>query len=133
MEAGKLVLENLPFDLRELLNDLVHLLGGRAREKNLPLELRIDENLPWALMGDPVRVRQVLVNLVSNAIKFTDSGHVLISVEVLGRRNDSARIRLAVEDTGVGINPEDLPLVYEPYMQLGQHFQRPAAPVPAWV
>ncbi|ONF45015.1 hybrid sensor histidine kinase/response regulator [Marinobacter lutaoensis] len=124
MEAGKLVLENLPFDLRELLNDLVHLLGGRAREKNLPLELRIDENLPWALMGDPVRVRQVLVNLVSNAIKFTDSGHVLISVEVLGRRNDSARIRLAVEDTGVGINPEDLPLVYEPYMQLGQHFQR---------
>ena len=124
MEAGKLVLEELPFDLRETLNDLVHMLGSRAREKGLALELRIDENLPWALSGDPVRIRQILLNLVSNAIKFTDSGHVLISIEVLGRRDDKARIRLAVEDTGVGINPEDIPLVYEPYVQLGQRFQR---------
>lgn len=124
MEAGKLVLEEIPFDLRETLNDLVHMLGSRAREKGLALELRIDENLPWALKGDPVRIRQILLNLVSNAIKFTDSGHVLISIEVLGRRDDKARLRLAVEDTGVGINPEDIPLVYEPYVQLGQQFQR---------
>ncbi len=124
MEAGKLVLDEIPFDLRETLNDLVHMLGSRAREKGLALELRVDENLPWALKGDPVRIRQVLLNLVSNAIKFTDSGHVLISIEVLGRRDEKARIRLAVEDTGVGINPEDIPLVYEPYVQLGQQFQR---------
>ncbi|SFM89011.1 Signal transduction histidine kinase [Marinobacter pelagius] len=124
MEAGKLVLEEIPFDLRETLNDLVHMLGSRAREKGLALELRIDENLPWALKGDPVRIRQILLNLVSNAIKFTDSGHVLISIEVLGRRDEKARLRLAVEDTGVGINPEDIPLVYEPYVQLGQQFQR---------
>ncbi|TNE97005.1 MAG: response regulator, partial [Gammaproteobacteria bacterium] len=124
MEAGKLVLDELPFDLRETLNDLVHMLGTRAREKGLALELRIDENLPWALKGDPVRIRQILLNLTANAIKFTDSGHVLISIEVLGRRDDNARIRIAVEDTGVGINPEDVPLVYEPYVQLGQQFQR---------
>jgi len=124
MEAQKLVLENIPFDLRETLNDLVHMLGARAREKGLALELRIDEELPWALRGDPVRVRQVLLNLVSNAIKFTDSGHVLISIEVLGRRDEKVRLRLAVEDTGIGINPEDIPLVYEPYVQLGQRFQR---------
>ncbi|AZT84560.1 response regulator [Marinobacter sp. NP-4(2019)] len=124
MEAGKLVLEDLPFDLRETLNDLVHMLGTRAREKGLALELRVDENLPWALRGDPVRVRQILLNLTSNAIKFTDSGHVLISVEVLGRRDNLVRLRLAVEDTGIGISPEDLPLVYEPYVQLGQNFQR---------
>ncbi|WP_417501098.1 response regulator [Marinobacter sp.] len=124
MEAQKLVLEKIPFDLRETLNDLVHMLGGRAREKGLALELRIEEELPWALRGDPVRIRQVLINLVSNAIKFTDSGHVLISIEVLGRRDDKVRLRLAVEDTGVGINPEDVPLVYEPYVQLGQRFQR---------
>jgi len=124
MEAQKLVLEHIPFDLRETLNDLVHILGGRAREKGLALELRIDENLPWALRGDPVRIRQVLLNLVSNAIKFTDSGHVLISIEVLGRRDEKVRLRLAVEDTGIGINPEDIPLVYEPYVQLGQRFQR---------
>ncbi|MBW0146855.1 response regulator [Marinobacter arenosus] len=124
MEAGKLVLDDIPFDLRETLNDLVHMLGSRAREKGLALELRIDEDLPWALKGDPVRIRQILLNLTSNAIKFTDSGHVLISIEVLGRRDDQARLRLAVEDTGVGINPEDIPLVYEPYVQLGQRFQR---------
>jgi len=124
MEAEKLVLEDIPFDLRETLNDLVHMLGDRAREKGLALELRIDEELPWALRGDPVRVRQVLLNLVSNAIKFTDSGHVLISIEVLGRRDEKVRLRLAVEDTGIGINPEDIPLVYEPYVQLGQRFQR---------
>ncbi len=124
MEAEKLVLEDIPFDLRETLNDLVHMLGDRAREKGLALELRIDEELPWALRGDPVRIRQVLLNLVSNAIKFTDSGHVLISIEVLGRRDEKVRLRLAVEDTGIGINPEDIPLVYEPYVQLGQRFQR---------
>ncbi|WP_372971146.1 response regulator [Marinobacter sp.] len=124
MEAGKLVLEDIPFDLRDTLNDLVHMLGARAREKGLALELRIDENLPWALRGDPARLRQVLLNLTSNAIKFTDSGHVLISIEVLGRRDENVRLRIAVEDTGVGINPEDIPLVYEPYVQLGQRFQR---------
>ncbi|WP_336367071.1 response regulator [Marinobacter sp. C2H3] len=124
MEAGKLMLENVPFDLRETLNDLVHMLGGRARERGLALELRIDENLPWALEGDPVRIRQILLNLVSNAIKFTDSGHVLVSVELLGRKENQARLRLSVEDTGVGISAEDIPLVYEPYVQLGQQFQR---------
>lgn len=124
MEAGKLELEAIPFDLRETLNDLIHMLGSRAREKGLALEMRVDENLPWALTGDPVRIRQVLLNLLSNAIKFTDSGHVLISIEVLGRKEGIVRLRLAVEDTGVGINPEDIPLVYEPYVQLGQRFQR---------
>ncbi|MBY6033570.1 response regulator [Marinobacter daepoensis] len=124
MEAGKLELETIPFDLRETLNDLIHMLGSRAREKGLALEVRVDENLPWALTGDPVRIRQVLLNLLSNAIKFTDSGHVLISIEVLGRREGNVRLRLAVEDTGVGINPEDIPLVFEPYVQLGQQFQR---------
>lgn len=120
MEAGKLELEAIPFDLRETLNDLIHMLGSRAREKGLALEVRVDENLPWALTGgDPVRIRQVLLNLLSNAIKFTDSGHVLISIEVLGRKEGKVRLRLAVEDTGgVGINPEDIPLVYEPMFSL---------------
>ncbi len=86
--------------------------------------MRVDEDLPWALVGDPIRTRQILLNLLSNAIKFTDSGHVLISIEVLGRKEGRVRLRLAVEDTGIGINPEDIPLMYEPYVQLGQRFQR---------
>ncbi|MEX0606067.1 MAG: response regulator [Marinobacter sp.] len=124
MEAGKLVLDTIPFDLRETLNDLVTMLGGRAREKGLALELRVDENLPFALRGDPVRLRQILLNLASNAIKFTDSGHVLVSIEVMGRDGEDVHLRISVEDTGVGINADDLPLVYEPYVQLGKRFQR---------
>ncbi|WP_341352848.1 response regulator [Marinobacter halodurans] len=124
MEAGKLVLEDIPFDLRDTLNDLVVMLGERAREKGLALELRVDENLPNALRGDPIRLRQILLNLTSNAIKFTDSGHVLVNLEVLGHKNERIQIRIAVEDTGVGIHAEDLPLVYEPYVQLGQRFRR---------
>ncbi|WP_317848685.1 response regulator [Marinobacter sp. R17] len=124
MEAGKLVLEDIPFDLRDTLNDLVVMLGERAREKGLALELRVDENLPSALRGDPIRLRQILLNLTSNAIKFTDSGHVLVNLEVLGHKDDRIQLRIAVEDTGVGIHAEDLPLVYEPYVQLGQRFRR---------
>ncbi|MBZ2168447.1 response regulator [Marinobacter sp. F4216] len=124
IEAGKMVLEDIPFDLRDTLNDIVQMLGPRAREKGLALELRVDETLPWALKGDPVRIRQILLNLTSNALKFTDSGHVLISIEVLNRRDAMVRLRLSVEDTGIGINPSDIPLVCEPYVQLNQRFQR---------
>nr|WP_242634336.1 response regulator [Marinobacter salicampi] len=124
IEAGKLVLDSIPFDPRATLDDLVTMLGNRAREKGLALELRVDEALPPALRGDPVRLRQILLNLVSNAIKFTDAGHVLVSIEVLRREGNSAQLRISVEDTGIGISAEELPLVYEPYVQFGQRFQR---------
>ncbi|GHD54129.1 Signal transduction histidine kinase [Marinobacter persicus] len=125
IEAGKLELEDAPFDLRDILNDLVHMLGSRAREKGLELDVRVDGNLPWELAGDPVRIRQVLLNLLSNAIKFTDSGHVLISVEVLARKDGQVRLRLSVEDTGIGIHPEDIERIYEPHVQLNQRFSQP--------
>jgi len=124
IEAGKMELDEVPLDLREILNDLIYMLGNRARDKGLALEVRIDEDLPWALVGDPVRIRQLMLNLLSNAIKFTDSGHVLVAAEVLGRQDGKVRLRLAVEDTGVGISPENIPLVYEPYVQLGQEVYR---------
>ncbi|MFW5823620.1 MAG: histidine kinase dimerization/phospho-acceptor domain-containing protein [Marinobacter sp.] len=79
IEAGKLELDEIPFDLRATLNDVVSMLGPRARDKGLALELRIDENLPDQVVGDPIRIRQILLNLTSNAILYTDSGHVLIS------------------------------------------------------
>ena len=126
MEAGKLSLEQIAFDIRDTLNDVMLMLGPKAREKGLAFELRIDETLPAALLGDPARLRQVLLNLVANAIKFTDSGHVLVSIEVLGRQQDKLNVRLAVEDTGIGIAREDLPLIYEPYVQLAPRFRRPA-------
>lgn len=124
IEAGKLELDAIEFDLRETLNDLVSMLGPRARDKGLALELRIDENLPEHLVGDPIRVRQVLLNLTSNAIRYTDSGHVLISAELLGRKDGNAQLRLSVEDTGIGIGPDNLPLIFEPYVQFDSRIRR---------
>ncbi len=125
MEAGKLELEEIPFDIRDTLNDVMVMLGSRAREKGLALEMRVDDDLPKALVGDPVRLRQMLVNLVSNAIKFTESGHVMISAEALRRENSNILLRLSVEDTGIGISDEELPLIYEPYVQFGPHARKP--------
>ncbi|NWO06130.1 MAG: response regulator [Alteromonadaceae bacterium] len=125
IEAGKMELEDVPFDLRDTLNDLVHMLGGRAREKGLELDVRVDETLPWELAGDPVRIRQVLLNLLSNAIKYTDSGHVLIGVEVLSRKGGQVRLRLSVEDTGIGIAPDDIERIYQPHVQLNHRFSQP--------
>lgn len=124
IEAGKLELDAIEFDLRETLNDLVNMLGPRARDKGLALELRVDENLPAQLVGDPIRIRQVLLNLTSNAIRYTDSGHVLISAELLGRKDGNAQLRLSVEDTGIGIRAENLPLIFQPYVQFDARNRR---------
>lgn len=123
VEAGKLDLAQAPVNLRDTLNDVAHMLGTRAREKGLALEVRIDETLPWAVTGDPVRLRQIMLNLLSNAIKFTDSGHVLMSIEVLGRDGDQVRLRLSVEDTGIGISPDNIQHIYDPYVTFGNRAQ----------
>ena len=102
IEAGKLETEQLDFDLYQTVEDVVQLLAPRAHTKNLELACRIDERLPQALRGDPYRVRQVLTNLVGNALKFTDSGEVLVDVLM----QDAQTLRFSVHDTGIGIKPE---------------------------
>jgi len=124
IEAGKLELDEIPFDLRETLHDLISMLGPRAREKGLALELRVDDSLPAQVVGDPIRIRQILLNLTSNAIIYTDSGHVLISAEVLGRKGGRSQLRLSVEDTGTGISAENLALIFEPYVQFDARARR---------
>jgi two-component system sensor histidine kinase/response regulator len=106
IEAGKLVLESLDFDLRILIEDLLDLLGLRAFEKSLELVCSIDPRVPTLLQGDPGRLRQVLINLLNNAIKFTQKGMVLLRIEVESKVGNIVRIRFEVRDTGIGI-PED--------------------------
>jgi signal transduction histidine kinase/CheY-like chemotaxis protein/integral membrane sensor domain MASE1 len=103
IEAGKLMIESAPFDLQTVVGDVTDLLAPRAAEKGIELALRWAPDTPCALTGDGVRVRQVLLNLAGNAVKFTSQGHVLIQVACLERTADSALIRVAVEDTGIGI------------------------------
>jgi signal transduction histidine kinase/CheY-like chemotaxis protein len=103
IESGKLSLENIEFDLEELLSDTLSLFTSKALEKDLRLHISMDGGVPRRILGDPTRLKQVLMNLLSNALKFTQEGHVLLSV---GRRYDpqkGARLIFSVSDSGIGI------------------------------
>jgi len=106
IEAGKLNIELIPFDLREIVNELITLHTMTAEEKVIQLYADIDEQLPQVLIGDPTRIRQILANLISNALKFTEKGHVLVKISVVSSDDKNADIRMEVEDTGVGIREE---------------------------
>jgi signal transduction histidine kinase/CheY-like chemotaxis protein len=103
IEAGKLSLEEIPFDLRELVNELVVLHSLKAEQKGVELNSEIGEHVPDMIMGDPTRMRQILVNLITNALKFTSEGEVSISVRVQDRAEDNVSLRIEVSDTGIGI------------------------------
>ena len=103
IEAGKLGIEHIPFHLRDMLFDSVKGLSPIAFKKGLELILHISPSVPDKVVGDPVRVRQLILNLASNALKFTERGEVLITVKSVAQTGNSARLRFAVSDTGIGI------------------------------
>ncbi len=106
IEAGKLTLEPIPFDLRTAIKEVTNLLSIRAQERGIELIVRYVPDAPYRFIGDPGRIRQVLTNLVGNAIKFTEKGHVLINIECEKRTESQAELQISIEDTGIGI-PED--------------------------
>ncbi|HEY1303902.1 MAG TPA: response regulator [Vicinamibacterales bacterium] len=106
IEARRLTLERVPFMVRDTIEDSVKLLAPRADQKGLELSCRIAPDVPMVLMGDPGRLRQVLLNLVGNAVKFTDSGEVGVDISVAERTDDDVMLKCTVRDTGIGI-PED--------------------------
>lgn len=116
IEAGKLTLENIPFSLSKILTDVKDLMVQLAEDKGLNLEISAS-NLPPTLMGDPVRIRQILINLVGNAIKFTETGHVRIAADVLSTQENSITLRIEVIDTGIGISREQQEIVFESFCQ----------------
>ena len=103
IEAGKLSFENIAFDFKQIVKDIVILHSLKAEQQGVFLLQQVDESLPEFLMGDPTRLRQVIVNLVSNALKFTSQGEVKISVDVVNKETDSVDLKIAVIDTGIGI------------------------------
>jgi PAS domain S-box-containing protein len=113
IEAGRLTLEEAPVDLIELLEELRHLLWPRARARGLRLVMQLDPRVPDVVMGDPVRLRQVLVNLIANAIKFSGDGEVLVTIEP----DEGGHVRFAVADQGIGIDAETLGRLFEPFTQ----------------
>jgi len=117
IEAGKLEVENLDFDLRTTLEDMSDLLAMRAHEKSLEFTTLVEPQVPSLLRGDPGRLRQVLTNLVGNAIKFTDQGEVALNVSMEWEDEGTARLRFAVRDTGIGIPADKLEALFEPFTQ----------------
>ncbi|MEO1251596.1 MAG: response regulator [Pseudomonadota bacterium] len=116
IEAGKLELELSPFDLRASVEDVAALFASRAQEKKIELIVRFQPDLPSQLIGDGGRIRQVVANLVGNAIKFTSAGHILINVS--GKPGaDEAAIRVEVQDTGVGISGDKLEHIFDAFQQ----------------
>jgi len=117
IEAGKLELTLATFDLRELVGDTLRTLGVRAHQKGLELVSRVAPEVPALVVGDAARLRQVIVNLVGNAIKFTATGEVLVEVEAKGRDASGALLAFAVSDTGIGIPLEKQRLIFEAFAQ----------------
>ncbi len=117
IEAGKLELDSTNFDLREVLESSAQILALRAEEKGLELACWIDPTVPLGLRGDPSHLRQVLVNLLSNAVKFTAQGSVEVSVTEARKHAGARRLRFDVTDTGVGLNPETIRKLFQPFTQ----------------
>lgn len=117
IEAGKLQLENHEFELETLLCELAVILAGNQGQKEIEVAFDIDTALPGVLVGDSLRLQQVLINLAGNALKFTERGHVLLRIEELQRDNDSILLRISVVDTGIGIAQDQLSHIFEGFAQ----------------
>ncbi|WP_105900880.1 two-component sensor histidine kinase BarA [Vibrio gangliei] len=124
LEAGKLLLENIPFDLQDTLDEVVSLQAPSAHEKGLEITLNIDTNIPQAMVGDPLRIQQVLTNLVGNAIKFTERGNIDIVAELRSRQEKSIEVQFMVRDTGIGISERQQSQLFQAFSQADASISR---------
>jgi len=117
VEAGKLVLESNELDLAEVVEGSIELLAGQGSAKKLEIRAHVEPGVPASLRGDAGRLRQVLTNLIGNAIKFTDAGEILVTAKVERETAGAVVIRFTVSDTGIGIAPETASLLFSPFVQ----------------
>jgi two-component system, sensor histidine kinase and response regulator len=117
IEARKLELEEIDFDLRTTLENAADMLAVRAHAKGLELICHIKPDVPTALMGDPGRIRQIIVNLAGNAIKFTEKGHVVIRIETQQQEDASVLLHFMISDTGIGISPDKIEKIFDSFTQ----------------
>ena len=117
IEAGKLHLEETDFQLRDLLDNILDMLSGKAAEKGIELIISIADDMPCALKGDPLRLGQVLINLISNAIKFTKEGEVIVRVSLIKKEGDRVRLRFSVKDSGIGISRQQISKLFSAFTQ----------------
>ena len=124
LEAGKLLLENIPFDFTESLDEVMKLLAPSAHEKGLELTLKVDHRIPSGMIGDPLRIQQVLTNLIGNAVKFTERGNIDVSVELKTDRDESLELQFMVRDTGIGISERQQAQLFQAFSQADASISR---------
>jgi signal transduction histidine kinase/ligand-binding sensor domain-containing protein/CheY-like chemotaxis protein len=117
VEAGKLELDPVDFDLRETLEETARLMAFSAEKKHLKLVCDLDPEIPELVRADPIRLRQIVLNLLGNAIKFTEQGEVVLKASVEGRNTEGVLLHFLVRDTGMGIAPEQRQIIFEPFCQ----------------
>ncbi|AOW76640.1 two-component sensor histidine kinase BarA [Colwellia sp. PAMC 20917] len=124
LDAGKMVIENIPFSMRETVEETLTLLAPTSHKKNIELSLRVNPQLPDALIGDAMRIKQVLINLTSNAMKFTDKGSVDIDVDSERIENNIAVLKVTIKDTGIGMSHEQQKTIFEAFGQADKSVTR---------
>ena len=124
IEAGKLVIESINFDLHMLVNRTVRMLLPQAMEKGLKLNVAIDPEIDYRVIGDPHHLRQVIINLLGNALKYTESGHIVFHISLLSMSDSKCRLKFEVIDTGIGIEKEALKHIFENFQQADESTTR---------
>ncbi|WP_024460528.1 response regulator [Marinimicrobium sp. LS-A18] len=117
IESGKLTLDYVPLPLRKVVEEAVHILAPDAHEKNLQLVTLLDDNLPLHLLGDPLRFKQVLTNLVSNAIKFSQQGNIVVHAALINRQETQLTLKVSVSDNGIGLTAEQKERLFSAFNQ----------------
>jgi two-component system sensor histidine kinase/response regulator len=124
VEAGKLELEEIPFGLRDSIEDAIKTLSFRVHQKNLEFIYDVRPEVPEAVIGDPGRIRQVLVNLIGNAIKFTDRGEIVVRIEEEKQIDEETKLHFSVADTGIGIDKDKQKVIFESFSQADNSMAR---------
>ena len=124
IEANKFHLEIIPFNLENIISNLHALFSYKAEEKNIRLIFNIVQDVPKELLGDPLRLQQILSNLIGNALKFTEAGEISLVISLLGRDTQQYQLRFDVRDTGIGMTPQQLDNLFEPFYQADASFSR---------
>jgi CheY-like chemotaxis protein len=117
IEAGKLDMESVDFQLEDTLDNVSTLVGIKTQRKGLELLFKTDPSVPIALVGDPLRLGQILINLSNNAVKFTDTGEIVVSTEFIKKEIAQVSLKFSVQDTGVGMTAEQAAKLFQPFMQ----------------
>jgi PAS domain S-box-containing protein len=124
VDSGKMIFEQTPFKIESSIVSILHLFETKIQEKNLEMVNEFDYNIPEVLVGDPVRLQQIILNLVSNAIKFTDEGKITVSVHLIREDEKEATVEFAVTDTGIGIQEKDIENIFENFQQASTNTAR---------